>query len=90
MPCFLNCGQESEKRNHTYPYQGVTDESNFRCARVITAKGVTSGVTHLHSLAQRQHSSEETLLRWRAVGDTVSDLTDPRIEPQPSVLIAMS
>ena len=26
--------------------------------------------------------SEETSQRWRAVGDTVSDLTDPGIEPK--------
>ena len=33
---------------------------------------------------------EETLQRWRAVDGTVSDLTDPRIEPQTSRSIAMS
>ena len=27
------------------------------------------------------HSSKETLQRWRAVGDTASDLTAPGIEP---------
>ena len=30
---------------------------------------------HLHGLAPGQHSSEETSQRWRAVIDTVSDLT---------------
>ena len=28
-----------------------------------------------------QHSSEETSQRWRAIGDTASDLTCPGIEP---------
>ena len=50
--------------------------------RDITAKRVTSGEVHLRGLAPGQHSSEETSQRWRAVGDTVSDLTDPGIEPQ--------
>ena len=48
----------------------------------ILQKRVTSGGAHLHDLAPGQHSSEETSQRWRAVGDTVSGLTDPRIEPQ--------
>ena len=32
-------------------------------------------------LSARQHSSEETSQRWRAVGDTVSDWIGPGIEP---------
>ena len=43
-----------------------------------------SGGTRLRSLAPGQHSFEEMSKRWRAVGDTVSDLTDPGIEPQTS------
>ena len=38
---------------------------------------------HLRGLAPGQLSFEETLQRWRAVGDNVSDLTGLRIEPQP-------
>ena len=37
---------------------------------------------NLRHLAPGQHSYEETSQRWRAVGDTVFDLTDPGIEPQ--------
>ena len=43
-----------------------------------------SGGTHLRSLAPGQLSSEETLQRWQAIGDTVSDLSEPGIEPQTS------
>ena len=45
-------------------------------------KRVTSGGTHLRGLAPVQHSSEEILQRLRAIGDTVSVLTDPEFEPQ--------
>ena len=48
----------------------------------ITPKRVTSGGAHLRGLAPGQHSSKETLKRWRAVGVTVSDLTGLEIEPQ--------
>ena len=41
----------------------------------ITPKRVTSG-----DLAPGQRSYEETPQRWRAVGDTVSDLTELGIE----------
>ena len=50
----------------------------------ITPGRVTSGGTHLRGLAPGQHSPEKTSQRWQAVGDTASDLTDPRIEPQTS------
>ena len=40
--------------------------------------------THLRDLAPGQHSSEETLQRWRAVGDTVSNLTNQGFKPQTS------
>ena len=39
-------------------------------------------MAHLRDLAPGQHSTEETSQRWRAFGDAVSDLTDPRIKPQ--------
>ena len=45
-------------------------------------KSVTSGGAHLRVLAPRYHSCEETQQLWRAVGDTVSDLTDLEFEPQ--------
>ena len=37
-----------------------------------TPTRVTSGGIHTRGLAPGQHSSEETSLRWRAVGDTAS------------------
>ena len=42
---------------------------------------VTSGGLHRCGLEPGQHSSEETSQRWPAVGDTVSHLTDPVVEP---------
>ena len=43
-----------------------------------------SGVIHLRGLAPGQRSSKETSLKRRAVGDTVFDLTDPRVQLQTS------
>ena len=59
-------------------------KSNLHYTRVILIKRVTSGGVHLRSLAPGQHSFEETSQRWRAVGDTVSNLIDPGIEPTTS------
>ena len=42
-----------------------------------------SGGIHLRDLASGQHSSEKTPSPWRAVGDTVFNLTDLGIEPSP-------
>ena len=50
----------------------------------MTPPRVMSGRTHLRSLAPGLLSSEETLQRWQAIGDTVSDLSEPGIEPQTS------
>ena len=49
--------------------------------RVSTPKCVTSGVAYLRSLAPGLLSSEETSHPWRAVGNTVFDLTDAVFEP---------
>ena len=57
------------------------ESSDLYCTRGITPKRVTSGGVHLFGVAPKQHSSEETSKRWRAVGDTVPDLTYPGIEP---------
>ena len=41
--------------------------------------------THLRAIAPGQHIFfEEMLQRWRAVGNTVADLTGPKLEPQTS------
>ena len=55
-------------------------------ARVITYAEArkTSGRAHLRSSAPGQHSSEKTSQRWWAVDDTVSNLTNPGMEPQNS------
>ena len=57
-------------------------KSNHHYTRGITPKRVTSGGVHLFSLAHGQHSYEETTQMWRAVGDTLSDLTGLGIEAQ--------
>ena len=36
----------------------------------------------LRGLVSGQYGSNETPQRWRAVGDTVFDVIDPKIEPQ--------
>ena len=43
---------------------------------------VASGGAQPRGLALGQHKSEETSLRWRSVGYTLSDLTGVGIEPQ--------
>ena len=64
-------------------------KSNLHYACGITPKHVTSGGAHLRSLALGQHRSEETLQRWRALGNSVFDLTSPEIEPKPPAPVAM-
>ena len=41
-------------------------------------------MSHLRDSAPGQHSTEKMSLRWRAVGNPVSDLAGPGIEPQTS------
>ena len=50
----------------------------------ISQMRVASGGAYLRGLAPGQHNSTETSQRWRAIGDAVSNLTDPEIEPQTS------
>ena len=52
--------------------------------RVDMLNRITSGGAHLRFLSPGLHSSEEMLQQWQAVADTVSDMTDPVIEPQTS------
>ena len=49
-----------------------------------------SGEIHLRGLALGQHSSEETSQRWRAIGDTVADLTRHVIESMTSPVEILS
>ena len=52
---------------------------------ILAAKRVTSAGDHeWHDSAPRQHSSEETSDRWRAIGDAVSDLTGQEIRRKTS------
>ena len=45
-----------------------------------------NSVAHLRSLVPGQHSSDETLLWWQALGNTVSNLTDLVIKSQTSCI----
>ena len=56
-------------------------KSNLHSICSITQKRVTSGGAHLRGLAQ--HNSEETS-QWRVAGDSVSNSTDPGINPHTS------
>ena len=58
-----------------YRVDGAHKRQNLHYTRGITPKRVTSGEAHLRDLAPGQHSSEETSQRWRAVDNTVPDLT---------------
>ena len=61
----------------------VRNANNFKSylqyTRGITLKRVTSGGVHLRGLVPVDNT--ETTQRWRAVGDTVFDLTYSGIEP---------
>ena len=50
------------------------------------SKRGASGWSRLRGFASWQHSSEETSQRWRAVGDTVSDLNDSGIRDAPELV----
>ena len=62
--------------------QTLARKSNLHYTRGITLKRATSGGAHFRSLAPGQHCSEETSQQWRGVGDTVTDLTSPGMEPE--------
>ena len=64
-------------------------KSNLHYTRCITSKYVTSGGIHLRGLAPGQHSSEETLLRWRVAADFESYSDGLGFEPVPSAPIAV-
>ena len=59
-------------------------KSNLHYTRGITQQRVSSGEAHHRGLAPWQHSSEKTSQRWRAVSDTVPDLTGAVIETKTS------
>ena len=61
-----------------------TSKSNLHYSRGITPENVTSAGAHLRNLAPGPHCFEKTWPRWRAVGDAVSNLNGPRIEPMTS------
>ena len=76
--CNINC------LRYVSVLQKFGIKSDHHYTRGITPKRVTSAGAHLRCLAPGQNSSEETSQRWRAVGDTVSDLNGPVIKPQTS------
>ena len=47
----------------------------------VLRRSITSGEAHLRGLAPGQHNSEEPSKLWRAVGDSMSDLTDQEFKP---------
>ena len=51
-------------------------------------KRLTSGVAHLR-LAPELTAPKEQSQQWRAISDTVSDLTGPRIQPKSPTSIAI-
>ena len=55
----------------------IKSKSNLHYTRRITPKRVTSCGAHLRGLAPGQHSSEETLQRWRVVGNTLCRFDRP-------------
>ena len=57
-------------------------KTNLHFSRGIMPKRETSGGIHLRVLALGRHSSKEMSQEWLAVGDSLSDLTGPGIEPQ--------
>ena len=74
-----------QARRTLEPYAGRVNKSksNLHHARRITPKCVTSCGAHLYCFGPGQHSSEEASQHWRAVGDTVSDLTENRTPDLP-------
>ena len=64
-------------------------KSNLDYTRGITPKRVTSSGAHLRGSTPGKQSSEETLQRCRVVGDAVSDLTAPELNPRPSAPIVL-
>ena len=56
--------------------------TNYTCC--ITSKGSTSWRAHLRVIAPMDNTApfEEMLYRWRVFGNTMSDLTGPRLELQ--------
>ena len=61
-----------------------TNQSHLHCTIGITPTRVTSGGAHLRGLAPGLHNLEATSQRWRAVGDTVSDLIGLGKKPRTS------
>ena len=59
-------------------------KSTLHYSRDTTPKRVRRGRVQLRYLAPGKHNFEEKSERWRAVGDTTSNLTGPVIEPQTS------
>ena len=57
---------------------------NLHCTCGIMAKRLPSDEIHFHCTALGQQNSAKTSQRLRAVYASVSDLTDPKIEPKTS------
>ena len=66
--------------------QLIKIRSNFYYARCITPKRVTNLLAQSPASLRPGTTApfEEMSQRWRVVGNTLSELTDPRFEPQTS------
>ena len=68
----------------------IKKKSNLHYTRDIAPKRITSGGVRLRDLEPGQCIFEETLLRWRAVGDAVPDLPAGELNPRPPAPLAIS
>ena len=77
---FISCSPSKQINS------GSISNEIFHYTRCITLKHVTSlrGPSSCHCTCSNTASFEEMLQRWQAIGNTVSDLTIPRFEPQTS------
>ena len=80
--------KNSNTYSKVYPVPQILQiKSNFfHYICCITPKHLTSLWVHLRVIAPEGNTAsfEEMLQRWRAVGNTVSDVTGPRFAPQTS------
>ena len=90
MIVFADCGDKISRKS-TYKKEGGNPKSTYRAGKIfavcITPQGskLTFSTTCLGPISASLRPGntapfEEMSQRWRAVGNTVSDLTGPRLE----------
>ena len=75
--------QPKEMKKFSHNLKSLPKIKSSSYSRYYTER-VTSGGFHLHGLTPWQCSSEETSQPRRDIDHTLSDLTDPGIEPETS------